>query len=69
MQMCVAQLSYYHGGAKSFVNIDSFEDQGKHDCEQLSKPLKMDGIQKKLLNVTSRKHGKMITHFFCAKKY
>jgi hypothetical protein len=60
--MCVAQLSYYHGGVKSFVNIDSFEDQGKHACERLSKPLKMDGIQKQLL-----KHGKMLTHFFCSK--
>jgi hypothetical protein len=41
--------------------------------EQLSNPLKMDGIQIYLLNViclismqnvTARKRGKMITHFF-----
>jgi hypothetical protein len=44
--------------------------------EQLSKPLKMDGIQKFLLDVTclnymqnvvARKHGNMITHFFGSK--
>jgi hypothetical protein len=46
VQMCVAQFSYYYGGVESFVNIDSFEDQGRYACEQLSKPLKMDGIQK-----------------------
>jgi hypothetical protein len=69
VQMCVTQLCCYHGGVKSFVNIDSFENQGKHACEQLSKLLKMDWIPKKLLNVTSRKHGKMITHFFVQKKF
>jgi hypothetical protein len=47
MQMCVTQFSYYYGGVESFVNIDSFEDQGRYACEQLSKPLKMDGIFKK----------------------
>jgi hypothetical protein len=62
--MFVAQLSYYHGGFKSFVNIDSFENQSKHACEQLSKLLKMDWIQKYILNVTSIKHGQMITLFF-----
>jgi hypothetical protein len=46
--------------------------------EQLSKPLKMDGIQISLLdvaclssmqNVVARKCGKMITHFFGSKTY
>jgi hypothetical protein len=46
--------------------------------EQLSKPLKMDGIQVSLLdvaclnymqNVIARKLGKMITHFFGSKTY
>jgi hypothetical protein len=46
--------------------------------EQLSKPLKMDGIQISLLNVVcltsmqnvvTRKRGKMITYFFGSKFY
>ncbi len=54
MQMCVTQFSYYYGGVESFVNIDSFEDQGRYACEQLSKPLKMDGIFKKWLNIACK---------------
>jgi len=54
VQMCVAQFSYYYGGVESFVNIDSFENQSKYAYEQLSKPLKMDGIQKKWLNVACK---------------
>ncbi len=46
--------------------------------EQLSKPLKMEGIHIYLLDVAclismqnamAKKHGKMITHCFCSKIY